>query len=255
MNKNLIYFIITILVATIAFQSYLLYKKDNQAKNDLNITKEIIKKDEPKITINIDKTPLVVEKKEEKSNPHEEVNNLTSKQKELNDSIPSLNPEQIEKDITKIFTDIFGSKEMKEGLKQFKEQAQEGIKQLQEGLQKLPQEFDKLSEELKKDPFFSQLIEGLKHTRELKLEDLGDSYYLKTEVPGGKSSTIDIKTKNSILTIVIMQKEDNNLTLEDRRSQEIVLLPEDAFIDHLKTNYENGILEITIPKIKNKTQL
>ncbi len=255
MNKNLIYFIITILVATIAFQSYLLYKKDNQAQNDLNITKEIIKKDEPKITINIDKTPLIVEKKEEKPDPHEEVNNLTSKQKESNDSLPSFNPEQIEKDITKIFTDIFGSKEMQEGLKQFKEQAEEGIKQLQEGLQKLPQEFDKLSDELKKDPFFSQLIDGLKHTRELKLEDLGDNYYLKTEVPGGKESTIDIKTKNSILTIVIVQKEESNTTIEDRRIQEIVLLPEDAFIDHLKTNYENGILEITIPKIKNKTQL
>ena len=84
---------------------------------------------------------------------------------------------------------------------------------------------------------------------------MGDSYYLKTEVPGGKDSTIDIKTKNNILTIIIIQKEETNTTVSQRRSQEIVLLPEDAFVDHLKTNYENGILEVTIPKIKNKTQL
>ncbi len=238
MNKNLIYFIITILVATIAFQSYLLYKKDNESQNDLNITKDIIKKDEPKITINIDKTPLKVET-----------------QNEINESISNFKPDQIEKDITKIFTDLFNSKEVKEGIKQFKEQAKEGIKQLQEGLQTLPEEFDKLSKELKKDPFFSQLIEGLKNTKELKLEDLGDQYYLKTGVPGGKDSTVDIKTKNGILTIIIVQKEDNNRTIEDRQTQDIVLLPEDAFIDHLKTNYENGILEIIIPKIKNKTQL
>ncbi len=238
MNKNLIYFIITILVATIAFQSYLLYKKDNESQNDLNITKDIIKKDEPKITINIDKTPLKVET-----------------QNEINESISNFKPDQIEKDITKIFTDLFNSKEVKEGIKQFKEQAKEGIKQLQEELQTLPEEFDKLSKELKKDPFFSQLIEGLKNTKELKLEDLGDQYYLKTGVPGGKDSTVDIKTKNGILTIIIVQKEDNNRTIEDRQTQDIVLLPEDAFIDHLKTNYENGILEIIIPKIKNKTQL
>ncbi len=255
MNKNLIYFIITILVATIAFQSYLLYKKDKPTQNDLNITKEITKKDEPKITINIDKTPLVVEKTQEKAHAPNIANNLTDDQEDIDNPLPNFDPKQIEKDITKIFTDIFNSHEMKEGLKQFKEQAQEGIKQLQEGLQKLPQEFDKLSGELKKDPFFSQLLEGLKHTRELKLEDQGDSYYLKTDVPGGKDSTIDIKTKNNILTIVIVQKEESNTTIQDRRSQEIVLLPEDAFIDHLKTNYENGILEITIPKIKNKTQL
>ncbi len=255
MNKNLIYFIITILVATIAFQSYLLYKRDNSSQNDLNITKEIIKKDEPKITINIDKTPLIMEKKEKRTHTPDIANNLTQEKKELNNSIPSFNPEQIEKDISKVFTNIFGSKEMQEGVKQFKEQAEEGIKQLQQELQKLPQEFDKLSKELKNDPFFSQLLDGLKQTRELKLEDLGNSYYLKTEVPGGKDSTIDIKTKNNILTIIIIQKEESNTTISQRRSQEVVLLPEDAFVDHLKTNYENGILEVTIPKIKNKTQL
>jgi HSP20 family molecular chaperone IbpA len=258
MNKNLIMFIGFILLAVIGVQSYLLYKKDNPEITDLNtpIIKTIEKKDEPQVSINIDKTPL---KKEEKQSRNNDIKSNLTPQAQM-----ELDTKKIEDDVKKLFSDLFGSKEVQDGLKEFKEQAELGLKQLQEQMQNLPKELEKFSQEAQQDPFFSQVFSGLLNgTKSLNFEDKGDHYYLQIPLPQGKDSKVDIKTKGNILSILVEQKHtekkiQNNSTIQtasQSKSQDIVMIPHDAFVDKLNTKYKDNVLEITVPKVINKRSL
>ncbi len=254
MNKNAILGVGFVLLAIIAYQGYLLSQKDAPQK-DAVIEKKIIKKDAPEITINIDKTK---DTKEARSVPQTPATaKLTDEERRQKDQ------ENIEKSIQDVFKSIFASKEVQDGLNQFKQQAQEGVKELQKELENLPSKIDSLQSELKDDPFFSQLLGQLKGFGGKQLEDKGDYYYLKTAVAGGKESKVDIQTKGNFLTVMISAKESkttttNNTTMHQNsshNSKNVLLLPADALVEKLQTKYENGILEITIPKLTAKTSL
>ncbi len=254
MNKNIILGVGFVLLAIIGYQGYLLSQKD--APESASVTeKKIIKKDAPEITINIDKTPSTKTARSTTNTPA--ISHLTEKERQLKDK------ENIEESIQGVFRSIFASKEVQDGISQFEEQAQEGMKQLQSELENLPAKIDGLQSELKDDPFFSQLLGQLKGFGGKQLEDKGDHYYLKTTIPGGKESKVDIKTKGNILTIMIDAKESSTSTTANgtikqsssQSSKNILMIPHDALVEKLQTNYENGVLEITIPKLTAKTSL
>jgi HSP20 family molecular chaperone IbpA len=243
------------LLGIIGYQGYLLSQKDT-TDGDTVIEKKIVKKDAPEININIDKTPSPKTARNS-STSAPSVSNLTDEERR------ELDQKNIEKSIQDVFKSIFASKEVQDGLTQFKAQAQQGIQELQKELEELPSKIESMQSELKDDPFFSQILGQLKGFGGKQLEDKGDYYYLKTDVPGGKESKVDIQTKGHFLTIMIDSKDKKttksaNGTMMQSSSQSStssLLLPSDAFVEKLQTNYENGILEITIPKITAKTSL
>ena len=253
-NQKLILAVGFALLGVIGYQGYLLQQKD-APNTETIIEKKIVKKDAPEININIDKTPPTpTSQAQTQTSPP---TNLTPEERHIQDK------KNIEKSIQDVFRNIFASKEVQDGLSQFKQQAQVGMLELQKELENLPSKIDKMQNELKDDPFFSQVLGQLKGFGGKQLEDKGDHYYLKTEVLGGKESKIDIQTKGHFLTIMIEAKDKQtttnaNGTMQQSSSQSSstsLMIPSDALVEKLQTNYENGILEITIPKITPKASL
>ena len=254
MNKNIITIIGFVLVAIIGYQAYLLNKSSDSPLFG-------IKKDQPNITVDIEKKSIEKEVRELNQPTSSLTPNEPHTQKKINpDEI--LDEELIKKDLGKLFSDIFGNPKLqegiKEGMKEMEKQLKQGLKDMEKGLGDLSGEFNKLS---KDDPFFKDLFKGLEggfaQTNRLQFTDRGDNYYLKLDIPGGSKSNIDIKTKANLLTLTITEKttkqtQSKNSTMHSesiRENQNVLLIPNDAFIDKLKTKYDNGILEITIPKI------
>jgi len=253
-NQKLILSIGFVLLAIIGYQGYLLYQKDAPEK-DAIIEKKIVKKDAPEITINIDKNPT--KKTTKAANNAPAVSSLTPEERRQQDQ------ENIEKSIQDVFKNIFASKEVQDGITQFKQQAQQGMQELQKELETLPGKIDGLQSQLKDDPFFSQVLGQLKGFGGKQLEDKGDYYYLKIDVAGGKEAKVDIQTKGNFLTIMISAKDASttkkgNSTIQQSsssNSKNVLMLPADALVEKLQTNYKDNILEITIPKVKAKANL
>jgi HSP20 family molecular chaperone IbpA len=261
MNKNIIALVGFILVGIIGYQAYLL---DQSSDNPIFKTK----KEQPNITVNIEKKSLEKEVRElnqpkvSLAPKQQQTQNNLQQNKHANNIDPKemFDEELIRKDMGKLFSDIFGNPKLqqglKDGLKQMQEQLQSGLKDMEKELGNFSQEFEKLS---KDDPFFKDLFAGLAAGGDSRLQftDRGDNYYLKLDIPGGKDSNIDIQTKQNLLTLTITQKithdkQSKNSTMHSesmQKHQNILLIPDDAFIDKLQTNYENGVLEIIVPKV------
>lgn len=246
MNKNIITLIGFILVAIIGYQAYLLNKSSDTPLFEA-------KKQQPNITVNIEKKSI-----------EKEVRELNQPKSNLTPTEPQemFDEELIKQDLGRLFSNIFGNPKLqegiKEGMKEMEQQLKQGLKEMEKGLGDLSGEFDKLSHD---DPFFKDLLSGLAggfaQTNRLQFTDRGDDYYLKLDIPGGDESNIDIQTKANLLTLTITQKttqekQTKNSTMHSeslKKNQNILLIPDDAFIDKLSTKYDNGILEITVPKI------
>lgn len=254
MNKNIITVIGFVLVAIIGYQAYLLNKTSDAPLFEA-------KKEQPNITVNIEKKTVEKEVKE----LNQPQSNLTPNDPQAQTQIdPSemFDEELIKKDLENLFSNIFGNPKLQEGIKQG---MQEMEQQLKQGLQEMEKELGNLSGDLdkfsKEDPFFKDLLSGLAggfaQTNRLKFTDRGDDYYLKLDIPGGDESHIDIQTKANLLTLTITQKmaqkkQTQNSTIESESmstNQNVLLIPDDAFIDKLETQYDNGVLELIIPKI------
>ena len=248
MNKNIILGVGFILLAIIAYQGYLLSHKDAPSTNEV-IEKKIVKKDAPEININIDKSAPTKEARTKSPNKTE----LTPEEQK------KIDEERIQKSIQDVFKSIFASKEVQDGLTQFREQAQEGVKQLQKELQELPKKIEGLQSELKDDPFFSQILGQLKGFGAQQFEDRNDHYFLSQTIPGGKNSKVDIQIKGRFLTIMVeaknSHKSQTTQITSEQLHQSIIMIPADALVEKLQTHYKDGLLEITIPKVKAKTSL
>ncbi len=251
-NQKLILTIGFILLGIIGYQGYLLYQNDHTENKEV-IEKKIVKKDAPEININIDQTaPAKVNKSTQNMTNQQSSNNVTDEERR------KLDEKRIEQSIQDVFKSIFASKDVQDGLKQFKQEAQRGLQQMQAELQALPQQLDNLSKEMKNDPMLGQIIAQLQGVAGKKLEDKGDHYYFKIAVPGGKDAKVDIKTRDNFLTLTMRAKSAKTTTTQSgtitqnshTESQELIMIPADALIEKLQTHYQNGFLEITIPKIK-----
>ena len=92
------------------------------------------------------------------------------------------------------------------------------------------------------------------------LEDKGDHYLLKADMPGAKKSEIDVSTKEGMLTIRAKslreeEKQDKEKGyIKHERFEGVYVrsmsLPEDADPGKLESDYKDGVLKITIPKKK-----
>ena len=198
------------------------------------LKQELIKKEkEPKVVVHIEKTEPV-------------------KQNLQSDSNKSLD-EVIKSDFQKIFRDIFGNKEVKEGIKQSIDEFKKGLNQAITELQKQAKELDKVDGDI-----FNDLIKEFGVGEFKTFEDRGDFYSYTIDVDGEKSK-VDINAKNGFLYVDISSKEekkDKNSVIKKESKKSIVLsLPKDAILEKIKSEYKDKKLTITIPKIKNKVKI
>lgn len=108
------------------------------------------------------------------------------------------------------------------------------------------------------DPFFQEAFKDMGISPLSDIKENHDEYKIELEIPGAKEQKIDIKISGNILTInaSLEKKKDVNNTnyihMErfTQRFERSFILKDDADLDSLKSNYTDGVLEITIPKKK-----
>ncbi len=90
--------------------------------------------------------------------------------------------------------------------------------------------------------------------------DKGDHYLIKADIPGAESKSIKVAQKDGILTIEASTLKEEKQEGEKYIRQErfvghfvkMMTLPVDADASKIKTDYKNGVLEVIIPKRKEK---
>lgn len=90
----------------------------------------------------------------------------------------------------------------------------------------------------------------------LDMFDHGDRVVVKAEMPGVDKDDIDISVVGDVLTIKGQQKAEEEIKDEDYYCRErycgsfhrAIQLPADVDIEKIEASYENGVLEITLPK-------
>lgn len=244
MNKNLVTLVGIFLVGIIAYQAYLLGKKEVELKSEAQQAKKAA---EPKVTVEIEKPKSTRAVKPQ--------NNTTVQidEKALE--------EKVKEDFTRLIRDIFGNP-------QVKAQIQQNVQQMQQELQQGLSEFQKamiglsaqLQQASKEDPLLKELFQNIPMPKALAFKDEGSRYTLVLDVPTDPRTQIDVKVKNgfvivSIKEVITEEHEENGMIVKKdvvHKRQVLVTVPEDALVEKLQTRYENGKLEITIPKIATK---
>lgn len=84
----------------------------------------------------------------------------------------------------------------------------------------------------------------------------GDRFVVKAELPGVKEEDIDVSVIDNILTIKGEKKTESDVKEEDYHRREFpygrffraIGLPVDVDANKIEASYEDGVLEITLPK-------
>ena len=79
-----------------------------------------------------------------------------------------------------------------------------------------------------------------------------DNYQIEVAIPGLSKEDIDIKVKDSIISISYEKKDDKNFIFTNSFNKEYTL-PDDVSIKSITAKVENGVLLVMIPKDKKKT--
>jgi len=106
------------------------------------------------------------------------------------------------------------------------------------------------------DPFFKEAFMGVGISPLSDITEDKSTYRVAIDIPGAKEQKIDIKTEgNNLIVKASAEKKvdtnDTNYIHMERYSQKFernFSLPNDADLNALTHKYENGVLEITIPK-------
>jgi len=127
--------------------------------------------------------------------------------------------------------------------------------------ERLQKEMDRVFEDFNKDMFKGfnpNLTHGLNFSPNTDLEDKGDSYELKMDIPGMDDQDIKIEIKDNYLNVIAKsevkkEKKEGKMIQQERHVgmvQRGMTLPKDADVDKYSSNYAQGVLTITIPKKK-----
>ena len=88
------------------------------------------------------------------------------------------------------------------------------------------------------------------------------AYHIDVDLPGVKKSDIDIDVSNGVLTITGERshkkevKEEDYYKLESSygKFQRSFTLPSGADAENISASTDNGVLEVVVPKLKEKTK-
>ena len=122
--------------------------------------------------------------------------------------------------------------------------------------QQMQKSFGHINSLFADDPFFKKAFMGAGISPLSDITEDKERYKVAINIPGAKEQKIDIKTAGNSLTVKASAEKkvdtnDTNYIHMERYSQRFernFSLPEDADLNALTHKYENGVLEITIPK-------
>ncbi len=244
MNKNLIALVGFVLVGIIAYQAYLLGKRDAQTAQETAAPT-------PKITVEIEKehpsVPKTVHTTRQVSTPS---SNTSAAE-------PLIDEKRIKEDFNRLFKDIFGNPkvqtEIQKNISQMQQQLQEGMSQFQQEIVAMTAELQKASAE---DPLLKELFQNFNFPKARSFKDEGNIYTLDIEVPANEKSSVDVKVKKGFVIVLINkvteeERTENGVVVKKelkKKKQLLLAIPEDADSEKLETKYDNGRLRLILPK-------
>ena len=92
----------------------------------------------------------------------------------------------------------------------------------------------------------------------LELTDTDESVMVKAELPGLKAEDIELSVEGSVLTMSGEKKESSEKTNGNYHHSErrygsfrrVVTLPSEVNTEQVTTEFDNGVLTITLPKVQ-----
>jgi HSP20 family protein len=107
----------------------------------------------------------------------------------------------------------------------------------------------------------SQEQEMIDFRPKVNTREAEESYYIEVELPGVKKDKVDIKVDGNVLTISGERTIRDEVKDEDYHKIESLYglfsrsftLPEKVDIGNIQAEFENGILEVSIPKLSINT--
>ncbi len=244
MNKNLIALIGIVLVAIIAWQAYMLGKKEAASAPQ---SPKVVK-NEPKITVEIEKEQPVTQQPPAKMAT--EPNATAANAKALE--------EKVREDFSQLIKDIFGNPQVKaqiqQNIQQMQQELSQGMNEFQKAIVEMTAQLQQASRE---DPLLKELFQNFPMPKALEFAQKGNLYVLDIDVPDNNKSTVDVKVKKGFLIVRINEvtkesHEENGVVVEKElvhKKQVLVRVPDDAMIEKLQTKYTKGKLEIIVPKL------
>ena len=106
-------------------------------------------------------------------------------------------------------------------------------------------------------PDFSDLFESGNFTPHIDVQDEGDRFVIKIDLPGAENSQVDIACKDQQVTIsgtleqTNADKDGSHWLRQERRSGQFsrtIPLPEPVQDEQMETRFDKGIMTVTIPK-------
>ncbi len=111
--------------------------------------------------------------------------------------------------------------------------------------------FDRMMNEMMSS-FFSG---GRNGVAAVNIVEAPDHYRIEMAAPGLKKDDFELKMDNGVLTISVDKEWELEEGHEFRRREfayysfeRSFMLPDTVDVDHIKANYKNGILTVTLPK-------
>ena len=119
--------------------------------------------------------------------------------------------------------------------------------------------FDRLLDENWRN-IFSEQNDNAEASHKLALDvfEAGMGYTVVANLPGVTADNIDIRAEDDVLTIsaeivdTVVEDEDSRNLLQERRTGKFsrsVRLPQPVDIEHIEATYNNGVLELNLPKL------
>lgn len=121
--------------------------------------------------------------------------------------------------------------------------------------------FDDLFHELYSLPTSFLSKSGMDLSPRIDISETDGEYKIEAELPGINQKEIDVKIDNNILTIKgkkedVKEEKEKNYHLRERyygAFQRSISLPNNIEPEKIKARFENGVLNISIPKSDKRT--
>ena len=121
--------------------------------------------------------------------------------------------------------------------------------------------FDDLFNELYSLPTSFLSKSGMDLSPRIDISETDNEYKIEAELPGINQKEIDVKIDNNILTIKgkkedIKEEKEKNYHLRERyygAFQRSISLPNNIEPEKIKASFENGVLNISVPKNDKRT--
>ena len=133
------------------------------------------------------------------------------------------------------------------------------FEQMQKMEQNMQKVFNSMNSQFATMPEFEKFFKGgMSISPALNMKSYKDRYELRVSIPGSEKNNIKVNIKDRTLTIEAKTKnikDENSSNFIKKEMYEgtfvrSLSLPSDADTRNIKTNYENGILKIVVPKKK-----